>query len=158
MLEKAHVHFSINKSVVMCRWRCMYISPTTYVTSFPWRRLQKDFSNLVAIHRVLLYMGNGAFPYPEPVYTGWSSVHWDATGMPLVYPVYTGIPLGDPENTWLADASTQWCPSGEPVLICIIGTHWKTTGKPLEDHLKHTGNTLATNNSFSNGIPVYTAV
>ena len=48
-------------------------------------------------------------------------VHWDATG------------------TTLADASTQWCPSGDPVLICIIGTHWKTTGKPLEDHWKHTG-------------------
>ena len=49
-------------------------------------------------------------------------VHWDATG------------------TTLADASTQWCPSGDPVLIYIIGTHWKTTVKPLEDHWKHTGN------------------
>ena len=52
-------------------------------------------------------------------------VHWDATG------------------TTLADASTQWCSSGDPVLICIIGTHWKTTGKPLEDHWKTTGSTLA---------------
>ena len=43
-------------------------------------------------------------------------VHWDATG------------------TTLADASTQWCPSGDPVLICIIGTHENTTGKPLETH------------------------
>ena len=56
-------------------------------------------------------------------------VHWDATG------------------TTLADASTQWCPSGDPVLICIIGTHWKTTGKPLEAHWH-----------FSSGIPVYTGV
>ena len=40
-------------------------------------------------------------PYPEPVYTGWSSVHWKATGMPL----------GDPANT------------------CRV--HWKTTGKNL---------------------------
>ena len=48
-------------------------------------------------------------PYPEPVYTGWSSVHWNATGMPLVDPVYTGIPLGDPANT------------------CRV--HWNTTGK-----------------------------
>ena len=48
-------------------------------------------------------------------------VHWDATG------------------TTLADASTQWCPSGDPVLLCIIGTHWKTTGSTLEDHWKHTG-------------------
>ena len=57
---------------------------------------------------------------------------------------HTGRPL-DPQLQWdvigttLADASTQWCPSGDPVLICIIGTHWKTTGKPLEDHWKHTG-------------------
>ena len=54
-------------------------------------------------------------------------VHWDAIG------------------TTLTDASTQWCPSGDPVLICLIGTHWKTTGKPLEDHWKTTGSTLATN-------------
>ena len=48
-------------------------------------------------------------PYPEPVYTGWSSVHWNATGVPLVDPVYTGIPLGHPANT------------------CRV--HWNTTGK-----------------------------
>ena len=48
-------------------------------------------------------------PYPEPVYTGWSSVHWNATGKPLGYPVYTEIPLGHPANT------------------CRV--HWNTTGK-----------------------------
>ena len=47
--------------------------------------------------------------YPEPVYTGWSSVHWNATGMPLDDPVYTGISLGHPANT------------------CRV--HWNTTGK-----------------------------
>ena len=52
---------------------------------------------------------NNCVPYPEPVYTGWSRVHWNATGMPLVDPVYTGIPLGDPANT------------------CRV--HWNTTGK-----------------------------
>ena len=67
-------------------------------------------------------------------------VHWNAIG------------------TTLADASTQWCSSGDPVLICIIGTRWMTTGKPLEDHWKHTGTTPATNNSLSSGIPVYTGV
>ena len=45
-----------------------------------------------------------------------SQVHWNATG------------------TTLADASTQWCLSGDPVLICIIGTHWNTTGNTLEMH------------------------
>ena len=33
-------------------------------------------------------------------------VHWDATG------------------TALADACVQGCSSGDPVIICIIGTHW----------------------------------
>ena len=51
----------------------------------------------------------GRFPYPEPVYTGWSSVHLNTTGMPLVDPVYTGIPPGD------------------PAITCRL--HWNTTGK-----------------------------
>ena len=44
-------------------------------------------------------------------------------------------------NGWgfITDASTQWCSSGDPGLICIIGTHWNTTGRPLEAHGKHTG-------------------
>ena len=39
----------------------------------------------------------------------------------------------------LADWSTQWCPSGNPVLIGIFETHWKAIGRPLEAHWKHTG-------------------
>ena len=65
--------------------------------------------------------------------------HWtDRTGRPLEPQVHW-----DATGTTLDDASTQWCSSGDPVLICIIGTHWKTTGKPLEDHWKTTGSTLA---------------
>ena len=65
--------------------------------------------------------------------------HWtDHTGRPLEPQVHW-----DATGTTLADASTQWCSSGDPVLICIIGTHWKTTGKPLQDHWKTTGSTLA---------------
>ena len=61
--------------------------------------------------------------------------HWtDRTGRPLEPQVHW-----DATGTTLADACTQWCPSGDPLLIYIIGTHWKTTGKPLEDHWKHTG-------------------
>ena len=61
--------------------------------------------------------------------------HWtDHTGRPLETQVHW-----DATGTTLADAGTQWCPNGDPVLICIIGTHWKTTGKPLEDHWKYTG-------------------
>ena len=54
-------------------------------------------------------------PPPPPPLMGWN--HWTN---------HTG--------TTLADASTQWCPSGDPVLICIIGTHWNTTGIPVETH------------------------
>ena len=64
--------------------------------------------------------------------------HWtDHTGRPLEPQVHW-----DATGTTLDDASTQWCSSGDPVLICIIGTHWKTTGQPLEDHWKTTGSTL----------------
>ena len=56
--------------------------------------------------------------------------HWtDRTGRPLEPQVHW-----DATGTILADASTQWCPSGDPVLICIIGAHWKTTGRTLETH------------------------
>ena len=47
----------------------------------------------------------------------------------------------DQMTTTPADASTQWCSSGDPVLICIIGTHRKTTGatSTLGCHWNHTG-------------------
>ena len=61
--------------------------------------------------------------------------HWaDHTGRPLELQVHW-----DATGTTPADARTQWCPNGDPVLFCIIGTHTKTTGKPLENHWKHTG-------------------
>ena len=71
----------------------------------------------------------------KPDYVNTLGYHWtDRTGRPLGPQVHW-----DATGTTLADACTQWCPSGDPVLICIIGTHWKTTGEPLEDHWKHTG-------------------
>ena len=60
--------------------------------------------------------------------------HWtDHTGRPLEPQVHW-----DATGTTLADTSLQCCPSGDLVLICIIGTplegHWKTTGSTLETH------------------------
>ena len=51
---------------------------------------------------------------------------------------------GQTTGTTLADAITQWSSSGNSeLIICIIGTHWKTTGRLLEDPWKipwkHTG-------------------
>ena len=73
---------------------------------------------------------------PEPVFTGWSSVRWNTTGMPLVDSVYTGIPQGDPTNTcrvhWNTIEKISWnCPtvefhSGETLTIAAY------TGIPLE--------------------------
>ena len=76
-----------------------------------------------------------SIPYPEPVYTGWSSVHWNATGMPLVDPVYTGIPLeklswNSPtlECHWrnLVESAPHWDATGETLTFAAY------TGTPLE--------------------------
>ena len=60
----------------------------------------------------------------------------DHTGRPLE-------PQVDRDATWttLADATTHWCSSGDPMLICIIGTYWKTTRatSTLGCHWNHTG-------------------
>ena len=47
----------------------------------------------------------------------------------------------DCTGTTLADAIAQWSSSGNLVLICPIGTHWKTTGvtSTLGNHWNHTG-------------------
>ena len=74
-------------------------------------------------------------PYPEPVYTGWSSVHWNATGMPLVDPVYTGTPLeklswNSPtlECHWriLVESAPHWDATGETLTFTAY------TGTPLD--------------------------
>ena len=73
----------------------------------------------------------------KPDYVSTLGYHWtDHTGRPLEPQVHW-----DATGTTLVDASTQWCSSGDPVLICIIGTHWKTTGATgtLGYHWNHTG-------------------
>ena len=127
-----------------------------------WNQLSSNNSH----HTLDIHKGSHAGEWPDLMTSKPDSVstqgyHWaDHTGRPLEPQVHW-----DGTGTTLADASTQWCFSGNLVLICIIGTHWKTTGKPLEahwkhtgkpleDHWKHIGNTLATNNSFASGIPV----
>ena len=118
------------------------------------------FSSNNSYHRSCIHKGSHAGKWPDLMTSKLDSVsthayHWtDHTGRPLEPQVHW-----DATRTTLAHASTKWCPSGDPVLICIIGPHLKTTtGKPLEDHWKTTGSTLATNNYFSSGIPVYTGV
>ena len=57
-------------------------------------------------------------PYPEPVYTGWSSVHWNATGWPSVHWDTTGRPSeylqGTLEHHWknLVETALHWNATG----------------------------------------------
>ena len=96
-----------------------------------WNQFKSNNSH----HACCIHKGSHAGKWPDLMPSKPNSVstlvyHWtDHTGRPLEPQVHW-----DATGTTLADASTQWCSSGDPVLICIIGTHWKTTGKPLEAH------------------------
>ena len=85
----------------------VFCIPCNFATNVCW--MTAVCSTITLMEGPMRRRANNNHPYPEPVYTGWSSVHWNATGMPLVDPVYTGIPLCHPANT------------------CRV--HWNTTGK-----------------------------
>ena len=131
-----------------------------------WNQLSSNNSH----HTCDIHKGSHAGEWPDLMISKPDSVstqgyHWaDHTGRPLEPQVHW-----DCTGTTLADASTQWCLSGNLVLICIIGTHWKTTGstlethwkateRPLEAHWKHTGYQQFFRQWYSSGIPVYTEV
>ena len=101
-----------------------------------WNQFSSNNSHYTSCMHKVLHAGK----WPDLMTSKPDSVstlgyHWtDHTGRPLEPQVHW-----DATGTTLADASTQWCPSGDPVLICIIGTHWNTPGRPLEAHWKHTG-------------------
>ena len=71
-------------------------------------------------------------PYPEPMYTGRSSVHWNATGWPSVHWDITGPPSeylqGTLEHHWkkLSWNSPHWNATGETLTFAAY------TGTPLE--------------------------
>ena len=71
-------------------------------------------------------------PYPEPVYTGLSSVHWNATGWPSVHWDTTGPPReylqGTLEHHWknLVETDPHWNATGETLTFAAY------TGTPLE--------------------------
>ena len=99
-----------------------------------------QFSSNNPHHTSCIHKGSHAGKWPDLMTSKPDSVstlgyHWTYhTGRPLEPQVHW-----DATGTTLADASTQWCSSGDPVLICIIGTledHWshKYIGMPLEPH------------------------
>ena len=93
-------------------------------------------------HTSCIHKGLYAGKWPDLMNSKTDSVsalgyHWtNHTGRPLEPQVHW-----DAIGTTLADASTQWCSSGDPVLICIIGTHRKTTEatSTLGCHWNHIG-------------------
>ena len=108
-----------------------------------WNQLSSNNSHHTSCIHKGLYAGKGPdlmTSKPDSVST--LGCHWtDDTERPLEPQVHW-----DATGTTLTDASTQWCSSGDPVLVCIIGTHWKTTGatSTLGCHWKTTGSTLKT--------------
>ena len=72
-----------------------------------------SYIDVDAVHLIL------AFSYPEPVYTGWSSVHWNATGWPSVHWDTTGRPSkylqGTLEHHWknLVETAPHWNATGD---------------------------------------------
>ena len=100
-----------------------------------------QFSSKNSHHTSCLHKRPHAGKWPDLMTSKSDSVstlqyHWtDHTRRPLEPQVHW-----DDTGTTLADASTQWCSNGDPVLICIIGTHWKTTGatSTLGCHWNHT--------------------
>ena len=140
----------------------VHASDMSIIIVFVYLGLQvkwNQFSSNNSHHTSCIHKGLHAGKWPDLMTPKSDSVstlgyHWtDHNGRPLKTQLHWCA-----TGTTLADATTQWYPSGDPVLICIIGTHWNTTGRPLEDHWKHTENTLATINSSFSGIPVYTGV
>ena len=103
-----------------------------------WNQLSSNNSH----HTSCIHKGSHAGKWPDLMTSKPDSVstlgyHWtDHTGRPLKPQVHW-----DASGATLANASTQWCSSGDPVLIYIIGTHWKTTGaiSTLGCHWNHTG-------------------
>ena len=104
-----------------------------------------QFSSNNSHHTSCIHKGSHAGKWPDLMTSKPDSLstlgyHWtDHTGRPLEPQVHW-----DATGTTLTDASTQWCSSGDPVLMCIIGTHWKTTGatSTLGCHWNHTGRCL----------------
>ena len=114
----------------------VHVFDMSTVIVFVYLELQvkwSQFNSVVYIRGCML--GSGLTWWPQNQIL---SVHWNTPGKTTLEPEVHW------DATWatLADASTQCCPSDDPVIICIIGTHWDATEKKRDDHW----NALATNN------------
>ena len=87
---------------------------------FKWNQLSSSNSR----HTSCIHKGLHAGKWPGLMTSQPDSVRLSALG--YHWADYTG--------TTLADVISQWSSRGNPVLVCIIGTHRITTGRPLEAH------------------------
>ena len=130
----------VSTSTLLCA--CLDMSTIIVFVYLGLQVKWNQFSSNNSHHTSCIHKGSHAGKWPDPMTYKPDSVstlgcHWtEHTGRLLEPQVHW-----DATGTTLADASTQWCSSGDPVLICIIGTHWKTTGatSTLECHWNHTG-------------------
>ena len=137
--------------LLLTHWVLQYYSVQAFDMStiivFVYLGLQVKLNQLCSNnshHTSCIHKGSHAGKWPDLMTSKPDSVstlgyHWtDHTGRPLEPQVHW-----DATGTTLADTSTQWCSSGYPVLICIIGTHWRTTGATsiIGTHWKTTGAT-----------------
>ena len=60
-------------------------------------------------------------PYPETVYTGWSSVYWNTIGMRQVDPVYS---VGESNAFWQRTLKHDW---KTYLKLCNTGMHWRNS-------------------------------
>ena len=131
-------HVSTSTLLCACLWYEHHYSFVYMGLQVIWNQFSSNNSH----HTSCIHQGWHAGKWPDLMTSKPDSVstlgyHWtDHTGRRLEPQVHW-----DATGTTLADASTQWCSSGDPVLICIIGTHWKTTGATgtLGCHWNHTG-------------------
>ena len=129
-------HVSTSTSLCACIWYEHHYSLCVFGVATQMKSVElKQYHHTSCTHK-----GSHAGKWPDPMtskpdYVGTLGYHWlDHNGVPVAIQCWyallehTGRPLEpqvhwDATGTTLADASTQWCRCGDPVLICIIGTH-----------------------------------
>ena len=136
-------HVSTSTSPCACLWYEHRYVFRVFGLQVKWNQFSSNNSHYTCCIHKGLHAGKWpALMTSKPDSVSTLGYHWtDHTGRPLEPQVHWHA-----TGTTLTDAITQWCSGVDPVIIFIIGTHWNSTGRPLEDHWKHIGNTLATNN------------
>ena len=137
-------HVSTSTLLCACLWYkhhysfCVFGVALLVLCYVKWNQFSPNNSH----HTSCIHQGSHAGKWSDlmtskPDFASTMGYHWtDHNGRPLEPQVHR-----DATGTTLADASAQWCSNGDPVLICIIGTHWKTTGatSTLGCHWNHLG-------------------